>query len=152
MERKHARRDTGAVTSICRCNTYDPGMVERLDDMPDGTVGFRIDGDVEREDYTEILVPALKAAVDSGRGLRALYLIEDLDDIEGEALWEDTKLGFDLAIKHHSDWRRSAIVTDIDWMARASKLFLWLFPGRPPLPGGRSRAGESVGAGLDPTA
>ena len=97
--------------------------------MPDGTVGFRIDGDVEREDYTEILVPALKAAVDSGSGLRALYLIEDLDDIEGGALWEDTKLGFDLAIEHHSDWRRSAIVTDIDWMARASKLFLWLFPG-----------------------
>jgi hypothetical protein len=104
-------------------------MVERLEDMPDGTVGFRIDGDVEREDYTEILVPALKAAVDSGSGLRALYLIEDLDDIEGGALWEDTKLGFDLAIEHHSDWRRSAIVTDIDWMARASKLFLWLFPG-----------------------
>ena len=114
---------------LVTCNAYDPGMVERLDDMPDGTVGFRIDGDVEREDYTEILVPALKAAVDSGRGLRALYLIEDLDDIEGGALWEDTKLGFDLAIEHHSDWKRSAIVTDIDWMARASKLFLWLFPG-----------------------
>ena len=114
---------------LVTCNAYDPGMVERLDDMPDGTVGFRIDGDVEREDYTEILVPALKAAVDSGRGLRALYLIEDLDDIEGGALWEDTKLGFDLAVEHHSDWKRSAIVTDIDWMARASKLFLWLFPG-----------------------
>ena len=104
-------------------------MIERLDDMPDGTVGFRIDDDVEREDYTEILVPALKAAVDSGRGLRVLYLVEDLDEIEGGALWEDTKLGFDLAVEHHSDWRRSAIVTDIDWMARASKLFLWLFPG-----------------------
>ena len=104
-------------------------MVERLEHMPDGTVGFRIDGDVEREDYTNVLVPTLKAAVDSGRGLRTLYLIEDLDDIEGGALWEDTKLGYDLVIEHHGDWKRSAIVTDIDWMARASKLFLWMFPG-----------------------
>ena len=28
-------------------------MIERLDGMPRGTVGFRIDGDVEDEDYTE---------------------------------------------------------------------------------------------------
>ena len=47
-----------------------PSMLERLHNMPDGTVGFRIDGDVEDEDYAEILVPALKAAVDSGQGLR----------------------------------------------------------------------------------
>ena len=106
-----------------------PSMLELLRDMPEGTVGVRIDGDVEREDYTEILVPALMAAVDSGRGLRTLYLIEDLDEIEGAALWEDTKLGFDLVIEHRGDWKRSAIVTDIEWMARASRLFLWLFPG-----------------------
>jgi len=104
-------------------------MIELLDDMPDGTVGIRIDGDVAREDYTRVLVPALTSAVGSGRGLRTLYLIEDLDEIEGDALWEDTKLGYDLVIKHHGAWRRSAIVTDIDWMARASKLLLWLFPG-----------------------
>ena len=106
-----------------------PSMLQRLHNMPDGTVGFRIDGDVEDEDYAEILVPALKAAVDSGQGLRALYLIEDLDDVEGNGLWEDTKLGFDVLIEHHGDWKRSAIVTDLDWMARASKLLLWLFPG-----------------------
>jgi hypothetical protein len=104
-------------------------MVEQLDGMPSGTVGFRIDGDVEREDYTEVLVPALRAAAESGHGLRMLYLIEDIDEIEAEALWEDTKLGYDLVVAHHGDWKRSAIVTDIDWMARASRLFLWLFPG-----------------------
>ena len=32
-------------------NTYDPIMLQRLHNMPDGTVGFRIDGDVEDEDY-----------------------------------------------------------------------------------------------------
>lgn len=110
-------------------NAYDPGMLKRLHNMPDGVVGFRIDGDVEQEDYTQVVVPALKAAVDSGQGLRTLYLIEDLDDIEDAALWEDTKLGYDLVVQHRGDWKRTAIVTDIDWMARASRFFLWLFPG-----------------------
>ena len=108
---------------------YYPAMIALLDDMPDGTIGFRVDGDVEREDYTNVLIPEVTSAVDSGRGLRTLYLIEGLDEIESAALWEDTKLGYDLVLKHHGDWKRSAIVTDIDWMARASKLFMWLFPG-----------------------
>ena len=53
--------------------------------------------------------------------LRTLYVIEDLDDIEAGALWEDIKLGFDLGVRHHKQWERSAIVTDIrGWRARRS--------------------------------
>src|SRR5690242_11073964 len=103
-------------------------MVERMADMPAGTLGFRVAGEVEREDYERVLVPELRAALDGG-GLRTLYLIEDLDEIEPGALWADAKLGFDLGVRHHSAWERSAIVTDIEWMARASGLFLWMIPG-----------------------
>jgi hypothetical protein len=104
-------------------------MVERMTDMPEGTIGFRVDGDVEREDYTQLLRPALEEAMASGQPLRTLYVIEDLDDMEAGALWEDSKLGFDLGIRHHKQWERSAIVTDIAWMARATKLFAWMIPG-----------------------
>jgi SpoIIAA-like len=74
-------------------------------------------------------VPALRRALEAGGGLRALYLIEDLDEIEPGALWADTRLRFDLGVRHHDAWIRSAIVTDIDWMARATKLFAWMIPG-----------------------
>ena len=104
-------------------------MVERLEGMPDGTIGFRVDGDVEREDYTGLLVPELRRAVKAGGGLRTLYLIEDLDEMEPGALWEDAKLGFDLGVRHHSEWERSAIVTDQEWLARATRLFAWMIPG-----------------------
>jgi hypothetical protein len=103
-------------------------MVERIEDMPAGTLGFRVDGDVEREDYDELLVPELQKALAAGE-LRTLYLIEDLDDVEGGAMWEDAKLGWDLAARHHSAWVRSAIVTDIEWMARAARMFAWMMPG-----------------------
>ena len=98
--------------------------------MPAGTVGFRIAGDLEREDYTGLLVPALRDALAAGGGLRTLYLIEDLDEIEGDALWADARLGFDMVVRGHGAWERSAIVTDIDWMARATRLFAWMIPGQ----------------------
>ena len=104
-------------------------MIERLNDMPAGTVGFRVTGEIEREDYDKVLAPALHKAVEAGDKLRTLYLIEDLDEIEPGALWADAKLGFDTGVRHHSAWERSAIVTDIVWMARASKLFAWMIPG-----------------------
>ncbi len=47
-------------------------MVEVVPDMPEGTLGFRAAGPLTAEDYREVLVPALKAAVDSGNGVRLL--------------------------------------------------------------------------------
>jgi hypothetical protein len=104
-------------------------MIERITEMPAGTVGFRVAGDVDREDYRDVLVPELRRALDAGGGLRTLYLIEDLDEIEPGALWADVKLGFDLGVRHHGAWARSAIVTDLDWMARATRLFASMIPG-----------------------
>jgi hypothetical protein len=104
-------------------------VVERLAAMPPGTTGFRVAGEIEREDYDDVLVPELRRALEAGGGLRTLYVIEDLDEIEPGALWADAKLGFDLGIRHHEAWVRSAIVTDIEWMARATRLFAWMIPG-----------------------
>jgi stage II sporulation SpoAA-like protein len=104
-------------------------MIERLSDMPPGTLGYRASGEIERKDYTDVLVPDLHAVIEAGEGLRTLYVIEDLDEIEPSALWADSKLGFDLGLRHHGAWVRSAIVTDVEWMARAARLFLWMIPG-----------------------
>ena len=104
-------------------------MIERLTEMPPGTIGFRATEEIERDDYDEVLVPELRRAVEGGKGLRTLYVIEDLDEIEPGALWADSKLGFDLGVRHHDAWVRSAIVTDIHWMARATKMFAWMIPG-----------------------
>jgi hypothetical protein len=104
-------------------------MVERMTDMPAGVLGFRVTGEVERSDYQNVLVPELQRAIDAGEGLRTLYLIEELEEMEAGALWADAKLGFDLGVKHRDAWVRSAIVTDIDWMARAMRFFAWMIPG-----------------------
>ncbi len=104
-------------------------MIERMTNMPTGTVGFRVTGEVEREDYEDVLVPELQRVLDAGGKLRTLYVIDDLEEMEPGALWADAKLGFDLGIRHHHAWERSAIVTDIEWMAHAMHLFAWMIPG-----------------------
>jgi hypothetical protein len=103
-------------------------MIERLADMPAGTIGFRASGEIEPEDYTTVLGPGLAKVVESGGRLRSLYLIEKIDEIEPRALWEDSKLAFDL-VRRHELWERSAIVTDQEWIARTTRMFLWMFPG-----------------------
>ena len=97
--------------------------------MPPGTLGFRASGEIEDDDYEDVLEPELRRAMEAGDGLRTLYLIEDIEEMEADALWADTKLGYDLGLRHHKEWVRSAIVTDIEWMAKASKFFKWMIPG-----------------------
>jgi hypothetical protein len=104
-------------------------MIERMDDMPAGTLGFRVSGEVEREDYDDVLVPGLRKALGNGGRVRAVYVIEDLEELEPGALWADSKLGFDLLARHRDQLIRSAIVTDVQWMARGAKLFAWMIPG-----------------------
>jgi hypothetical protein len=104
-------------------------VIERLDDMPAGTLGFRARGEIEREDYEDVLLPALREALEGGGTLRALYLIEDLHEIEPGAMWADSQLGFDLLTRHRHALVRSALVTDIAWMARGAQLFAWMIPG-----------------------
>jgi hypothetical protein len=104
-------------------------MIERMEGMPAGTIGFRVTGEVDKTDYTDVLAPVLHEAIEAGTQLRTLYLIEGLDEIEPAALWEDAKLGVDLTVLNRGLWVRSAIVTDLDWMARATRLFAWMIPG-----------------------
>ena len=104
-------------------------MIERLPDMPPGTLGFRATGEIQRSDYDDVLAPELRRALEAGGGLRTLYVVEDLDEIEPRALWADSKLGVDVGLRHRDAWVRSAIVTDIGWMARAARMFAWMIPG-----------------------
>ena len=38
-------------------------MIELMEGMPEGTLGFRVSGDVDRSDYTDVMVPELRRAI-----------------------------------------------------------------------------------------
>jgi hypothetical protein len=61
---------------------------------------------------------------------RALYLIEDLDEIAPGALWADSRLGFNLGVRHHKEWVARQSSPTLHWAARATRLFAWMIPAR----------------------
>jgi hypothetical protein len=103
-------------------------MIETLPDMPSGTLGFRASGDITQQDYKDSVVPALRAALDAGEQLRVLVLVGPLHE-EPAAMWEALKLDVEVGIRHRQAWERTAVVSNVVWVRRASQLFSWLMPG-----------------------
>jgi len=103
-------------------------MVERIEDMPAGTIGLRASGKLTRDDYRDVLEPALKEGIDSGE-LRLLFVLTDFDGLAAGAVPEDIKTGLSAWFGHHSAWRRFALVTDTEWVAKAMHMFAWMTPG-----------------------
>jgi SpoIIAA-like len=103
-------------------------MIERIEGMPAGTIGLRGGGKFSKEDYVEILEPALLEGVESGE-MRLLFVLDSFDGLEAGAWAEDLKTGLKAIVRDHAAWQRFAFVTDIGWVAKATAAFTWLIPG-----------------------
>lgn len=103
-------------------------MIGPIEDMPAGTFGLMASGKLSRDDYRDVIEPALNQAVRSGE-LRFVFLLTDFKGLEPGAWIEDVKTGLRVWVRDHSAWRRFALVTDVEWVAKAMHLFAWLAPG-----------------------
>ena len=75
-----------------------------------------------------MLEPALREGIDTGE-LRLLFVLTGFDGLEAEAVPEDIKTGLSAWLGHHSAWRRFALATDVEWVAKAMHMFAWMTPG-----------------------
>ena len=83
-------------------------MIKIVKNMPAGTIGLEAVGKVTEDDYRDVLVPAVSAALERN-DVRLLYILgEDFDSYSPGALWADTKL----VAGHREGWKRVAIVSD----------------------------------------
>ncbi|WP_158884828.1 STAS/SEC14 domain-containing protein [Rhodanobacter sp. L36] len=88
-------------------------MIEQIQDLPAGTVGFRVHGQVTADDYERVIVPDVEAAFALNRKLRLIYVTaSDFIGFDPGAMWDDARLG----MRHWSSWDRVALVTDIPWL------------------------------------
>ena len=103
-------------------------MLERLHDLPDSVVGIKASGEVTGEDYKDVLIPAVEAALEGGQKVRLLYVLGD--DVKGMGLtagaaWQDTKVG----LGHYNRWQKVAVVSDKEWLRHSVNIFGYLIPG-----------------------
>jgi hypothetical protein len=103
-------------------------MIDRIAEMPAGTIGLRASGKLSKSDYTEVLEPALGEGVGSGE-LRLLFVLADFEGLDLGAVPEDVKTGLRVWVRDHTAWKRFALVTDEEWVAKAMHMFTWLTPG-----------------------
>jgi hypothetical protein len=104
-------------------------VIEPLEGMPQGTIGLRATGTVTRDEYRDVLLPAMRDAAEAGE-VRMLFAIgPGFDKFELGALAEDTKTGLTLGLGHLRSWKRTAIATDVEWIERATHMFAWMAPG-----------------------
>ncbi len=102
-------------------------VIRLLSDMPAGVLGLEAVDDVEKEDYKNVIVPAVDEAIAQHGKVRLVYVLgPEFDDYEGGAVWEDLKLG----ARHPASFERMAIVTDARWVGPAVKIFSVLWPGQ----------------------
>jgi hypothetical protein len=100
--------------------------MELLTGLPDQVVGIRAIGEVEDDDYEDVLEPAVEDRLSRHDKIRLLYVLgPEFTGYEADAVWEDTKLG----VKTFNDYERMAIVTDTTWLRRTVKAFGWAIPG-----------------------
>lgn len=100
-------------------------MIELIQGLPPGTLGFRAHGQVTVEDYERILIPDVEAAFALNRKLRLLYVTaDDFVGFDPGAMWNDAKIG----ARHISGWDRVALVTDVPWLRMAATTMGFMVP------------------------
>ncbi|WP_042374189.1 STAS/SEC14 domain-containing protein [Streptacidiphilus neutrinimicus] len=99
-------------------------MIEKLENLPEGVIGFKIHSRLSGEDYEQVLSPALASAAEAGP-IRCVLVIEEFHGMTADALKDDVKLG----LEHLRGWKRIAVVTDIAWIGNLTNLFGWMIPG-----------------------
>jgi len=99
-------------------------MLEIMKDLPEAILAVRGKERVSAEDYRDTLIPEALRRIKQHGSLRLLcYLGPEFEGMTPGAIWADTKLG----LTHWGDFGRMAVVTDVEWIADAVRLFAPLF-------------------------
>jgi hypothetical protein len=102
-------------------------MLQRIHDMPAGTLGFEAVGEVEDDDWERAVEPKLRREIADGHKLRLLYVVGPrAREVEGDAMSAD----MEFRARHAGSFERVAVVSDEDWIRPALRALSFLLPGK----------------------
>jgi uncharacterized protein (UPF0332 family) len=100
-------------------------MIQTLSGLPEGVLGFQVEGPISADDYRNVVIPPIAQRVAAGQDIRAVLVFPGSVDFTAGAAWQDLKLG----LGDRGRWKRVALVADHEWMVHLVRLFAWLMPG-----------------------
>ena len=99
-------------------------MIEILKGYPDGVLAISGKGRVTAEDYRDVLIPEANRRIGKHGTIRLFcHLGPEFAGLTAGAAWSDLKLG----ISRWNQIDRIAVVTDVEWIADALRLFAPIF-------------------------
>ncbi len=102
-------------------------MLEVIGGFPENVVAITASGTVTRRDYESVLIPAVNDSLKRYGKIRLYYEFgSQFSGFDAGAAWQDFKVG----VAHWRNWERVAVVTDVEWIRRATLAFGFLLPGR----------------------
>jgi len=100
-------------------------MLEIIPNLPDNVWGVNAYGKVSGEDYDRVLIPAIQAKLKRQKRIRVLHQLgPNFSGFTAEAMWDDAKVG----IRHITAFEKIAVVSDVDWIVAAVKVFAFVIP------------------------
>ncbi|MCC4768706.1 STAS/SEC14 domain-containing protein [Methanosarcina sp. DH2] len=101
-------------------------MIEIIQGLPENVVAVTVSGILTGEDYDRVLVPAIEDKAQKYGKIRLLYqLSEDFEGFTDDAMLEDARFG----IRHITEFEKIAVVSDVEWIINAVKVFKLVIPG-----------------------
>jgi hypothetical protein len=102
-------------------------MLQYINDLPADVVGIHAIGEVTKQDIETVLIPRLDELTQRQGEIKYLLVLEtDVSKFTLAAWWSDLKAG----IKHFTDWKRIAVVSDQKGVEWATNGFNYLVPGK----------------------
>ena len=102
-------------------------MIDLVEGLPDNVVGFSAHGLVTEEDYRNVLIPTIDAALARHDKIRVYYEIgPNFTGFDLGAVFADVRVGAGRLFH----WERIALVTDVPWIRDSARMFSFLIPAQ----------------------
>jgi len=101
-------------------------MIHEMENLPSNMVGFKATGEITEADFSETVMPKVKALIEKTDKLNYMLVLDtSITNFTMGAWFKDAVMG----IKHLTKWNRAAIVTDVKGIRTFTDIFSVLMPG-----------------------
>jgi hypothetical protein len=101
-------------------------MLTVIQNLPEHVFGVRASGEVTKDDLKNVLLPGLESLSERYKEIYYLLVLEtDVQNFTAGAWIQDLIAG----VKHFTDWKKMAIVTDQKAVEKFTDIFSYLSPG-----------------------
>jgi hypothetical protein len=101
-------------------------MLTVIEDLPDHVFGVRASGEVDETDLKRVLLPGLSALTEKTNEIYYLLVLETpVQNFTPGAWIQDMIAG----VKHLTQWKKMAIVTDQPAVEKFTDIFSYVTPG-----------------------